>query len=128
MHRGWGEQPKIAHRTWLGAWWHLRGNRRHPKAKADLQWIYPCWFTDQDTFGRKHYHVGHMRHSRKPSKFGAPVPGKLYAGVFAVEGGFEVRTFYTFLPECHPVQPTAVQALRNYLETCAADGSYPGMR
>jgi hypothetical protein len=128
MHRGWGEQPKVRHRTWLGAWWHLRWNQRHPKARADLMWVYPCWFTDQNTFGRKHFHVGHMRHSRKPAKFGAPVPGKLYAGVFAVQDGYEVRTFRTSPPECHPVQPSVIRALQQYLEDCAEADDQLGLR
>jgi hypothetical protein len=117
MHRGWGAEPKRSHRTWLGAWWHQRSNHRHFKVDADITWIYPCWFTDANTFGRKHYHIGHIPGSRKLFDPSRPRPrsGTLFLGVFVVEDGYEVRTFETRPPTCHPPQPTVTQALRGYV-------------
>lgn len=117
MHRGWGEQPKIRHRTWLGAHWHLRSNRRYFKVDADLLWVYPCWFTDRNTFGRKHYHVGHIRKGRIASGHGRPRPGKLYAGVFTTGDGFEARTFEVKPPVSYPVRDSLAAALRDLLGT-----------
>jgi hypothetical protein len=116
MHRGWGDEPKIRHRTWPGAWWHLHGSRKRVKVDADLLWVYPCWFTDGNTFGRKHYHVGHVPKLRKlfdPTR-SKPRPGTLFLGVFAVSGGFEVRTFDTKPATCLPARPTVAEALREY--------------
>ena len=117
MHRGWGEQPKVRHRTYLGAWWHLRSNQRYFKVDADLLWTYPCWFTDENTLGRRHYHIGHVPKGRKLPGHGRPQAGKLYVGVFSVEGGFEVRTFETKPPTCLPLQRSIAEALREYLTT-----------
>jgi hypothetical protein len=61
MHRGHGDEPKIVHRTALGAWWHKRDLVRRIKVDSDTLAIYPCWFTDGNTFGSRHWHVGHTR-------------------------------------------------------------------
>jgi hypothetical protein len=115
MHRGWGGRPKVAHRTWLGAHWHLRSNRRKFRVVADLYWVYPCWFTDENGFGRKHYHIGHVPKGRRLPGHGKPREAKLYVGVFAVADGFEVRTFDSRPATCRPPQPTIRRALREYL-------------
>ena len=115
MHRGHGPEFKVAHRTRLGAWLHLRSNQRHFKVDADKIWIYPCWFTDGNTFGRKHYHIGHLRKSKRYDQWrDKPRNGTLMLGVFAVEDGFEVRTFEVKPAECRPAQPTVDEALREY--------------
>ena len=113
MHRGWGRHPKQRHRTRASALWHLRSNRRKFKIDADILWVYPCWFTDQNTLGRKHYHVGHLPKARKMSA--PPRPGKLILGVFATEDGFEVRTFEARPPTCYPAQASAAGALLEYV-------------
>jgi hypothetical protein len=113
MHRGWGPKPKRVHRTALGAWWHLRRHRARIKVDADVMWIYPCWFTDEDTLARRrHYHIGHMPGTR--SRFGAPREGKLYLGLFAVDDGYETRVFRTGPPQCLPARPTIEDALAEY--------------
>ena len=121
MHRGHGPDFKVRHRTWLGAWLHQRSNQEHFKVDADKVWIYPCWFTDENTFGHKHYHIGHIR---RPKRYEAwrpkPRSGTLMLGVFATEDGYEVRTFEVKPPECQPPQPTVGEALRAYLSE--ADG------
>jgi hypothetical protein len=116
MHRGHGPEFKVAHRTWLGAWLHQRGNQRHFKIDADKVWVYPCWFTDDNAFGRRHYHIGHIRKSKQGGIWGTkPRNGTLMLGVFAVEDGFEVRTFETRPPACRPPQITVTGALLEYL-------------
>jgi hypothetical protein len=120
MHRGWGEQPKRRHRTRAGALWHQRSNRRRFKVDADILWVYPCWFTDQNTLGRRHYHVGHLPRARKMTA--PPQPGKLILGVFAVEDGFETRTFETRPPTCYPIGTSVAGAL---LE-CTSFPCFPG--
>lgn len=114
MHRGHGPEFKVRHRTWLGAWWHQRSNQGHFKVDADKVWIYPCWFTDDNAFGPRHYHIGHIR---KPKRIEGARPrnGTLMLGVFAVDDGFEVRTFEDRPPACYPARPTADEALREYL-------------
>lgn len=109
MHRGMGIEPKKKHRTFLGAWWHLHQHRKHIKVDADLIWMYPCWFTDTNGFGRKHYHIGHLPKGRKMGA--APRPGTLLLGVFAVHDGFEARTFRQKPPLCYPAMPTVGEAL-----------------
>jgi hypothetical protein len=115
MHLGRNEEPKQKHRTWLGALWHLaRHNRKH-QAVADLMQVYPCWFTDENTFGRKHYHIGHRLGSARALRFpDKPRPGKLYVGVFSVEGGFQVREFSTCPAICFPLRPSVREALACY--------------
>jgi hypothetical protein len=116
MHRGHGPEFKVSHRTWLGARLHQRSNQRHFKVDADKVWVYPCWFTDANTFGRKHYHIGHIRKSRRyDAQAGKPRPGTLMLGVFAVTDGFEVRTFETKPPECRPPYPAVAEALLAWL-------------
>lgn len=112
MHAGWGDKPKQHHRTRLGAWWHLRDIRRKFKVDADLMWVYPCWFTDDNEFGRRHWHIGHLPKSRRMRA--GPRPGTLYLGVFAVEDGFEVRTFEARPATCFPARPTVAGALDEY--------------
>jgi hypothetical protein len=60
MHRGFGEQYKIRHRFWVTAYLHLRRHQEAFRFDADLVNIYPCWFTDDNRFGVKHYHIGHF--------------------------------------------------------------------
>lgn len=123
MHRGWGEEPKRRHRTWLGASWHLRAHRKRYRVDADLMWVYPCWFTDDNRFGRRHYHVGHLPKLGKlfdPER-GKPRPGTLVLGVFAVEDGFEARTFEGKPATCYPARATVAEAVREYEQR--AEGS-----
>jgi hypothetical protein len=97
----------------------MRVHQRRLKIDADYIQVYPCWFTDQNTFGRKHYHVGHMPGYRKrmsgPVSPGKVAKGVLYVGVFAVETGFQVRQFDTRPPTSGPVCATVEAALRGYL-------------
>lgn len=109
MHRGWGIVPKRRHRTYLGAWWHLHQHRKKDKWSADRIWIYPCWFTDGNSYGRRHFHIGHM--PRKVLRAGKPRPGTLMIGVFSVQDGFEARTFQVRPPLCYPAMPTVGEAL-----------------
>src|SRR5580704_17409082 len=96
MHRGWGEKPKLKHRTWLGAQWHIHQHRHRYNIDADNIWVYPCWFTDDNRKGRKHYHVGHLPRFKKLTGRQPPIKnGTLVMGIFAVEDGFETRVFDT---------------------------------
>lgn len=62
MHMGRHGRPKIAHRTWLGAWLHKHRIAGKFRLSTDRASVYPCWFTDWNTLdGRKHWHVGHVR-------------------------------------------------------------------
>lgn len=62
MHRGRGDSPKLAHRTWLAAWLHKRSLTGRIKIGTDVLTVYRCWFTDDNQFARrKHWHVGHAR-------------------------------------------------------------------
>lgn len=61
MHMGRHDKPKISHRFWVGAWLHKRRHVNSLKIGADRLGIYPCWFTDGNEFGRKHWHIGHNR-------------------------------------------------------------------
>jgi hypothetical protein len=116
MHRGHGPDFKIRHRTWLGAWLHQRSNQEHFKVDADKVWIYPCWFRDDNTFGRKHYHIGHLRKSKRYDMWAAkPRDGTLMLGVFAMEDGYEIRTFEVKPATCHPARRTVAEALHEYL-------------
>jgi hypothetical protein len=116
MHRGHGPEFKVRHRTWLGAWWHQRSNQGHFKVDADKVWIYPCWFTAENTTGRKHYHIGHIKRSKRYDASAAkPRNGTLMWGVFAVEDGFEVRTFDVKPARCHPPRTTITEAVLEYL-------------
>jgi hypothetical protein len=120
MHQGRGVKPKRRYRTWLGAWRHMRLHQRRLKIDADYIQVYPCWFTDQNTFGPKHYHVGHMPGYRKrmsgPVSPGKVAKGVLYVGVFATDQGFQVRQFDTKPATSWPVQPTVQAALTGYLD------------
>lgn len=120
MHYGRGIKPKRSYRTWLGAWRHMRLHQRRLKIDADYIQVYPCWFTDENTFGSRHYHIGHLPGYRKkmslPMTEGKLAKGVLYVGVFAVEKGFQVRQFDTRPPTPGPVYGTVVAALRGYLD------------
>jgi hypothetical protein len=116
MHRGWGEKPKKRHQTFLGAKWHAHQHRAAFRIDADNIWVYPCWFTDENGWGRKHYHIGHLPQSKKLLGPRPPLKaGTLYLGVFAVAGGFEVRVFESRPAECGPVEPTAEAAVKSWL-------------
>jgi hypothetical protein len=125
MHQGRGIRPKRVYRTWLGAWRHMRRHQRRLKIDADYIQVYPCWFTDVNTFGRKHYHVGHLPGYRKrmspPASPGRLAKGVLYVGVFAVEEGFQVRCFDARPPVTGPVQLSVQAALKSYLEELARE-------
>lgn len=104
MHMGRHGRPKIAHRTWVGAWWHKRNHVRHFKLGADRISIYPCWFTDDNQIGkRKHWHIGHRRF---PYWLRGTV-GLTKAVIKATgEGGYRVSVILT-VPELERLQALA---------------------
>jgi hypothetical protein len=101
MHMGRGPDPKIAHRTWLGAWLHRRSLIRRIKIGADVLTVYCCWFTDDNQFTRrKHWHVGHARAIL--SVRGAAAPR-----VRAASQGAYLLTISLTEPELHQLQEMA---------------------
>lgn len=117
MHRGSGPEPKKKHRTWLGAWWHLHRHRQLLRHSADIVSIYPCWFTDENTWGRRHWHIG--RRPLPPVPGQHQRPGTLYIGVFAMGRGkdFEVRLLDVRPARVVATGPTAEKALLAYMDT-----------
>lgn len=128
MHRGWGVVPKKRHATWLSARWHKRQHVRRFKLDADTVQVYPCWFTDENDWGRRHWHIGHVPHSRKrTARMPKPKAGRLYLGVFALEeGGFEVRVFDTVPPRVLGSGATPDEAVDAYLRERKRDVPYYG--
>lgn len=66
MHMGRHGVPKKHHRTWLGAYLQKRAHFRKYKIGTDRISVYPCWFTDTNEFGSKHWHIGHHRAASAP--------------------------------------------------------------
>lgn len=94
MHIGRRGKPKIAHKTWAGAWLHKRRIANKYKLGTDRAQIYPCWFRDDNTIGKKrHWHVGHSRFSG----WVEADPSSRVIGKAAAEGGYRLSVVLTAL-------------------------------